>query len=262
CPRVTIYPRSPVQVDQNGRKREQENMSGGSEMALQRFQLRVEQVSEHAERLKLSWEGLGPEEDTWTPAPYQGSKGDLLQVAEFIRRELRLLAASPEPIAEDDYKARLKHLAHWGAVLNDKLFSPIEAADRGIALEAKETIEKAGRDTLHLADRPTTTLSILICDETALLPFGFAYLGDRAKLPDPLTVSVADLANFWLSSFHVITRVQGARRLPNARKPTSLAVSAVHEDLFVDARQRLEGTEAYKGCANWLGELIAEHGEP
>jgi hypothetical protein len=224
-------------------------------MALQRFELRVETGSTSADRLKLVWTGYGPGDDAWTPSPYEVSKGKLIQAAEQVRINLRQLAESPEPLPKDQYQKLLRRLAQRGAELHQNLFS-VEDGDGGSAIDAKRYMEEARRAGF-LDDRSVPVLSIIICDDTALLPWGFVFCGDNDEIPSPPSLSISDARDFWLSSFRLTTRVTGGRRLPNPRKPTSRTVLALHEELFSCARRDLERSEE---LACRLDDLLSESG--
>jgi hypothetical protein len=223
-------------------------------MAFERFELRVEQGNT-AERLKLVWTGYGCADEDWTPEAYQVSKANVQQASEYIREILRQLAECSEPIDLEVYRRLIVRLVRRGGELHENLFSALDG-DTAAAADAKRFIEEAGSpaDPAHII-----SLHVIIYDETALFPWGFIYSGNPETPPKPLARSIADLSDFWLAKFRLITRVPGGRRPPNPRKPTSRTVYALHEEMFSRARRYLEQNQK---IACDLEELLSNEPAP
>jgi hypothetical protein len=203
-------------------------------------------VEGNASQVKLAWD-YGSAEDPWT-CVYNVDRSELKQQSEFVRTELRKLAAVTD-VSSRLYVDVLRGLLSRGNALRRNLFRP-SGAPEGITAGLRECIEEASRTW----DDPA--ISVVLGDDTVHVPWGFVTVGTpRWPRERNLEGNIADFDDLWTGRFRLILKYQvNNSRLPKLRLTRHACVCAVHEDLFVGARAEIN--KKHKSATDLLDTLV------
>ena len=209
------------------------------------FSLRIS--SEGDDRLKLIWT-LPDEGDTWEPPSYSIDAGLLLQAANAVRKQLKVIAHATGPFGAAEFAPLLQNLAQRGEELFLQLMPDMGNGGASDLQQRLEQVAQSAKPDRH-------DFKIILETEKLFVPWGFVFSGRRNDLPRTPTLSLADMKGFWLFHFNISIAHSSTSRLPLKRKSVACKLFALHADMFNGARELLKIDD--EKCWDRLEKLLA-----
>lgn len=212
-------------------------------------------ICDNDNKFKLTWQ-IPDGVDTLEPPAYSVDAGTLQQTVIAVREQLRDIAFATSPIAKQEFAEVLERLAQRGSDLFQELLPDSE----GYQFDLKQRLQKVSQ----ASSGERYDLKIILETDRLLVPWGFAFSGDVANLPDAkaLSLSLADMKGFWLSHFNISITYSGNLPLPSERKTRACKLFALHSDMFAAARRSLEQDPKLTTVIDRLDQILDENKKP
>jgi hypothetical protein len=188
-------------------------------------------IFEDDNNFNLIWSGYD-KDGTWIPGSYSVDAGPLQQAALAVREQLRILAFLKDQGTMDKFAMQLRNLAIRGQELFLQL---MPAQDSHVASEIQQRLEHV--TSTSSVERPN--LIVNLGTERLFVPWGFVFSREIDNVPELPSLSLQDLKGFWLSEFNISVVYGGTRAMPPARKSQYCRLLALHENMFVGAKNSL-----------------------